>query len=58
MPYTATMVMVQPLVRVMISTLRTMQEAITILTLVVARTLVPTVTIISGPETTISVQVS
>ena len=47
-PLTTTMVMVQPLVRAMICILRTMREEIPSLTLIVTRTAVPIVTIISG----------
>ena len=48
-PLTAIIVMVQPLVRAMICILRTMQEEIPILTLIVSRTVaVPIVTILSG----------
>ena len=47
-PLTTTMVMVQPLVGAMICILRTMREEIPSLTLIVTRTAVPIVTIISG----------
>ena len=47
-PLTAIIIMVQPLVGAMICILRTMREEIPILTLVVTRTAVPIVTIISG----------
>ena len=47
-PLTAIMIMVQPLVRALICILRTMREEIPILTLVVTRTAVPIVTILSG----------
>ena len=49
-PLTANIIMVQPLVGAMICILRTMREEIPILTLVVTRTAVPIVTIISGLE--------
>ena len=47
-PLTATIIMVQSLVRAMICILRTMREEIPTLTLVVTRTAVPIVTVISG----------
>ena len=47
-PLTANIIMVQPLVGAMICILRTMREEIPILALVVTRTAVPIVTIISG----------
>ena len=47
-PLTAMIVMVQSLVGALICILRTMREEIPILTLVVTRTAVPIVTIISG----------
>lgn len=51
-PHTVITVMAQPLVGDTIFTLQTMQILITILTLAVTRTPVPTATIISGQETT------
>ena len=47
-PLTANIIMVQSLVGAMICILRTMREEIPTLTLVVTRTAVPIVTIISG----------
>ena len=47
-PLTAMIIMVQSLVGALICILRTMREEIPILTLVVTRTAVPIVTIISG----------
>ena len=47
-PVTAIIIMVQSLVGALICILRTMREEIPILTLVVTRTAVPIVTIISG----------
>ena len=47
-PLTAIIIMVLPLVRAMICILRTMREEIPVLTLIVTRTAVPIVTVISG----------
>ena len=55
-PHTAIMITVQPLVRDTIFTLQTMQILITTLTLTVTRIPVPTATILSGQETTMSAQ--
>lgn len=55
-PRTVLTVMVQPLVGGTISTSQIMRILITILTLTVTRTPVPTATIISGQETTMSAQ--
>ena len=55
-PHTVIIIMVQPLVGDTIFTLQTMQILITTLTLTVTRTPVPTATIISGQETTMSAQ--
>ena len=58
MPRIVTITMVQPLVGDMTSTLLTMLVTTIIITLVATRTPVPTVTIIFGLETIISVQVT
>ena len=47
-PLTAIIIMVQPLVWAMICILRTMREEIPVLTLIVTRTTLPIVTVISG----------
>ena len=60
-PLTTCIIMVQPLVGAMICILRTMREEIPFLTLVVTRTAVPIVTIISGLDHdtgTVSAQMS
>ena len=60
MPHTATIIMVQPLVQGMISTLQTTQDTIITLTFLVAaiRIQVPIVTVICGLEAVTSVQMS
>lgn len=55
-PLTVITVMVQPLVGDTIFTLQTMRTIITTLTLIATRTPVPTATIISGQEATLSAQ--
>lgn len=54
MPHTVFMTVVQLLVVDMTFTSQATQEAVTILTLIVTRTVVPSVTIVCGPEATIS----
>ena len=56
MPHSTTITMVQPLERVMISTLQIMQDPILTLTVIAIRILVPIVIIVSGPEVGISAQ--
>ena len=58
MPYTATIIMAQPLARVMTYTFQTTQNTIPTLTLVLAHTLVPIPATMSGLEVTISNQMS
>ena len=58
MPHTATIIMAQPLARVMTYTFQTTQNTIPTLTLELTRTLVPIPATMSGLEVTISNQMS
>ena len=58
MPHTATIIMAQPLARVMTCTFQTAQTPIPTLTLVLTRTLVPILATMSGSEVIISDQIS
>ena len=60
MPHTATIIMVQPLVQGMISTLQTTQDTIITLTFIVTaiRIQVPVIAVMRGLETITSAQMS